>query len=323
MTDEIKARLQWVTLYLETKDAGLVCRKCGISRPTLRQWVRRYQKDGEAGLESRPRRPINPKEKKVTEEIERWVLELRKRRLGSRRIQSELHRLHNCSLSRRTIQNVLNQHQEAPLMKTRRPRKTVKRYAREIPGERVQFDTCEIDKGLYQYTAIDDCTRMKVIKLYPQKTAENSLDFLEYVIEELPFPIQRVQTDRGMEFFAYEFQQRLMDYAIKFRPIRPRSPHLNGKVERSQKTDWDEFYSTVDFSDPDLNEKLRQWQDYYNHERPHGSLNNRTPWEVWWELGSKTPLHEEVEAMYDPAKERFREQNYRADLVLQKLKGCQ
>jgi transposase InsO family protein len=46
-----------------------------------------------------------------------------------------------------------------------------------------------------------------------------------------------VQTDRGMEFFAYDFQQRLMDYAIKFCPIKPRSPHLNGKVERSQKTD--------------------------------------------------------------------------------------
>jgi transposase InsO family protein len=50
------------------------------------------------------------------------------------------------------------------------------------------------------------------------------------VIEALPLPIQRVQADRGMEFFAYEFQQRLMDYVIKFRPIEPRSPHLNGKV---------------------------------------------------------------------------------------------
>jgi Integrase core domain len=86
----------------------------------------------------------------------------------------------------------------------------VKRYAREIPGERVQIDTCEIAEGLYQYTAIDDCTRKKVLKLYSEKSAENSLDFLDYVIEELPFPIQRGQTDRGMEFFAYDFQQQLM-----------------------------------------------------------------------------------------------------------------
>jgi hypothetical protein len=44
-------------------------------------------------------------------------------------------------------------------------------------------------------------------------------------------------------------------------------------------------------------------QDYYNHERPHGSLGNQTPWEKWWDLTDKTPLHEEVEAMYDPTKE--------------------
>jgi len=117
--------------------------------------------------------------------------------------------------------------------------------------------------------------------------------------EELPLPIQRVQTDRGMEFFAYEFQQRSMEYAIKFRPITPRSPHLNGKVERNQKTDREEFYSTIDLAAPGLNEKLRLWQDYNNHERPHGSLGNQTPWEKWWDLTDKTPLHEEADVMYD------------------------
>ena len=268
MTDEIKAHLNWVSLYLKTKNASLVCRRCGISKPTLRLWVRRYQKDGLEGLHSKTKRPGKTPEKKVTVQIEQRVLALRRRRLGSRRIQSELVRLYNCSLSRRTIQRILDRHQQPPLKTTRRAKKTIKRYAREVPGDRVQMDTCEITKQLYQYTAIDDCTRLKVIKLYVERTAANSLDFLEYVIEELPFPIQRIQTDRGMEFFAYEFQQRLMDYAIKFRPIKPRSPHLNGKVERTQKTDWEEFYSTVDLASPDLNDKLREWQDYYNHERP-------------------------------------------------------
>jgi hypothetical protein len=66
---------------------------------------------------------------------------------------------------------------------------------------------------------------MKVLKLYSEKSAENSLDFLDHVIEELPFPIQRVQTDRGMESFAYDFQQWLMGYAIKSRPFKRRSRH--------------------------------------------------------------------------------------------------
>jgi len=63
------------------------------------------------------------------------------------------------------------------------------------------------------------------------------LAFLEQIIEEMPFPIQRIQSDRGLEFFAYKFQEKLKKYAIKFRPIKPRAPHLNGKVERSQRTD--------------------------------------------------------------------------------------
>ena len=127
-----------------------------------------------------------------------------------------------------------------------------KRYAKEIPGERVQMDTCKIAPSLYQYTAIDDCTRIRVLALYKRRSAGNSLLFLEKVIEEFPFPIQRIQTDRGREFFAYAFQEKLMEYGIKFRPLKPASPHLNGKVERSQRTDLEEFYATVDLRAEDL-----------------------------------------------------------------------
>jgi putative transposase len=81
------------------------------------------------------------------------------------------------------------------------------------------MDTCKIAPGLYQYTAIDDCTRIRVLALYKRRSAANSLLFLEKVIEEFPFPIQRIQTDRGREFFAYAFQEKLMEYGIKFRPL--------------------------------------------------------------------------------------------------------
>jgi hypothetical protein len=59
------------------------------------------------------------------------------------------------------------------------------------------MDTCKIAPGLYQYTAIGDCTRIRVLALYKRRSAVNSLLFLEKVIEEFPFPIQRIQTDRG------------------------------------------------------------------------------------------------------------------------------
>jgi transposase InsO family protein len=107
-----------------------------------------------------------------------------------------------------------------------------------------------------------------VLALYFRRTAANSLLFLEKVLEQMPFGIQRIQTDRGREFFAYKFQEQLMECGIKFRPNNPRSPHLNGKVERSQKTDLEEFYATADLQDPALAEKLDEWQVYYNESRP-------------------------------------------------------
>jgi len=252
-------------------------------------------------------------EPKVFEQQEQWVLELRRRRLGARRIQSELLGEHDCGLSLATIHKVLHKHAQPPLKRSRLSRKKKHRYERDVPGDRVQMDTCKIAPRLYQYTAIDDCTRVRVLALYSARTAANSLLFLEMVIEEMPFPMQRIQTDRGREFFAYKFQERLMEYAIKFRPIKPGSPHLNGKVERSQKTDIEEFYSTVDLTSPDLGKKLDDWQVYYHEFRPHGSLKGKTPWERWGELSLKTPLTDEVEALYDPAKERIQEQNYRMD----------
>ena len=50
---DARTRLGWIRLYERVRNAGLVCRRCGISRPTLRKWWRRYQAEGEAGLEAR------------------------------------------------------------------------------------------------------------------------------------------------------------------------------------------------------------------------------------------------------------------------------
>jgi transposase InsO family protein len=299
METEIKRRLRWVKLYEQTGNAGLVCLKCGISRPPLRLWWRRYQEQGIEGLVDHSSRPHQSPAKKTFELQEQWIAQLRQRRLGARRIQSELLRQQDCSLSLATIHKVLRRQQQPPLKTSRRPRHTVHRYAREVPGERVQMDTCKIQPGLYQYTAVDDCTRFRVLCLYPRRSAANTLLFIERANEEMPFPIQRIQTDRGREFFAYKVQEQLMAYGIKFRPIKPRSPHLNGKVERSQKTDWEEFYSTVDLTSPDLEQKLEAWQDYYNQGRPHGSLHGKTPWERWLELLHQTPYRDEIEALYD------------------------
>ena len=66
-----------------------------------------------------------------------------------------------------------------------------------------------------------------------------------------------------------------MDWAIKFRPIKPRSPHLNGKVERSQRADLEEFWPTVDPRSPDIGERLAEWQHFWNWERPHSGARRQ------------------------------------------------
>ena len=90
-----------------------------------------------------------------------------RRRLGSRRIQSELDRSHGFQISRTTIDKVLAESGTVPLLRTRRNRKATTRYARQIPGERVQMDTWKIGPGRYQSAAVDDCTRIRVAGLVP------------------------------------------------------------------------------------------------------------------------------------------------------------
>jgi transposase InsO family protein len=320
MDKEIQQRLQWVKLYEQTRDAGLVCRRCGISRPTLRKWVKRFQANGIDGLQSQSRRPLHSPTTKLNDNHEKLILSLRaQRNLGARRIQSELLRQHGISLGLATIHKVLQKHQVKPLIKLRKKSDYI-RYSRPLPGDRVQMDTCKIAPGLYQYTAVDDCTRYRVLRIYPRRTADNTLDFIDCVTEEMPFPIQRIQTDRGLEFFATKVQEHLMWKGIKFRPNKPGSPHLNGKVERSQKTDKSEFYVTVDLADENLDRLLAEWQHYYNWERPHSAHNGKSPMEKYFELANETPYADEAISNYHRESERIQDANYKVDLALRKLK---
>ena len=108
---DARTRLGWIRLYEQVGDAGLVCRRCGISRPTLRRWWRRYRAEGEAGLEARSRRPHRSPGRKVLAEQEALILRLRReRRLGIKRLRNELIRRHGLKLALDTIHKVLVRH---------------------------------------------------------------------------------------------------------------------------------------------------------------------------------------------------------------------
>lgn len=99
---------------------------------------------------------------------------------------------------------------------------------------------------------------------------------------------------------------------MKLRPNRPRAPHLNGKVERSQQTDLVEFYALEiagkgkhrRAKEPEqLAERLAEWQRFYNQERPHGGIGGKAPQQRWTEVAALTPTKAELDEAYDPKKE--------------------
>lgn len=133
----------------------------------------------------------------------------------------------------------------------------------------------------------------------------------------MPFPIQRIQTDRGTEFFAEKVQHIMMEYSIKFRPNKPASPHLNGKVERSHRIDKEEFYSTANLDLEELqNHILPAWQHYYNWQRTHGSFKGKIPMEVVCQHLDKTPIWDQVLEDYNLDNERIQLSNYQGNLEL-------
>ena len=108
MNKEIHTRLRWIKHYESSENLGVTCQRCGISRPTLRKWLRRYEESGIEGLVSQSRKPHESPNAKISEVEEQLVLCIRQENnLGARRIQNELKRQHQISLSLASIHKIL------------------------------------------------------------------------------------------------------------------------------------------------------------------------------------------------------------------------
>ena len=126
--ETLKARRIWIETYRQTGSAGITCRRCGISRPTLREWLRRVEADGDCGLASKSRRPHRLADSTRTAEMTERVLTLRRERnLGSTRLQAELLRLDGVHLSTSTLHRMLA---DAAVKPTQRSNRTGARSGR-------------------------------------------------------------------------------------------------------------------------------------------------------------------------------------------------
>lgn len=230
-----------------------------VSERTIKRWRKRY--DGTlASLKDRSRRPLHCRDEHTPEEnamikkhypyypdkISLWN---RLREKGYKRCYQSM-----CKAIRRM-----------GLDKTKKPHsmRKPKPYARaEYPGQKVQIDVkfvpnrCVADgKKYYQYTAVDECTRLCYREMYDEHSTYSSLDFLKKLMKFFPFAIREVQTDNGTEWTKALltknphaktlFEQHLEDCGIIYHRIRVATPRHNGKVERQHRIDEVRFYSRL------------------------------------------------------------------------------
>lgn len=288
--EELRIRFKLVVLEIaEIGGATKACKEINVPRSTFYRWKKRYDQEGRSGLvRKKPVAYNHPR--KTSPEVIAKILELRKDyQIGALRIKYYLDRYHGIKISESTVSRVLKANGVSRLPKTA-PKRALhtKRYAKKVPGHQVQLDVKflklkdEAGKTIkrYQYTAIDDATRIRALQIYPKHNQACAIKFMDYVIEKFPFRIGMVRTDRGHEFQA-RFHWHVEDQGIQHVYIKPRTPQLNGKVERSHRTDQNEFYQLLTYTDDvDLNMKLETWENFYNYDRPHISHDGKTPYEV-------------------------------------------
>ena len=167
----------------------------------------------------------------------------------------------------------------------------------EYPGQKIQIDVKFVPswcvsngQKYYQYTAIDECTRVVFREMYDEHSTYSSTDFLIKLIHAFPFPIREIQTDNGTEFTTALlvkdrqtktlFENALDSMDIIYHRIRVATPRHNGKVERQHRTDEKRFYNKIRmYSLEDGRKQLAKYNKWSNN-IPKICLNFLSPNEV-------------------------------------------
>jgi len=299
LSKEAKHRLRIMTWYDEHGgNAALTCRHFGISRDSFYRWRRRFERSGPGGLEAASHRPKNVRKPTWTKNLERAVLELRRLTPGwgkDKLVVLLRDQGWQCSTSMvgRILKHLKDNGQlvEAPGADPWMPRRPFvrpygvrkpKSYLADGPGAIVQVDTVHV--SLYSgfrfkhFTACDVFTRWQVLEAHHRATAHAAAGFLHTIVERMPFPVRAIQVDGGSEFMA-QFEDACRELGIQLFVLPPRSPKLNGHVERSNRTHKYEFYYRL--SSPttlaQVSKLLRKWEDIHNTYRPHQALGQVTP----------------------------------------------
>ena len=297
LTQEAKKK-QAVVKFAIRKGKSEASRKYGVSLSSVKRWCKRYDGTWKSLVEKSHRPHSHPN--RHTEREERQIKNSFKKcyaRYGWDGVYSDLTRKgYSRSFSGMVYAAKRLGLTEEP--KAKKKNRKSRRYPEIlVPGEKVQIDVKEVPynclrgkvlrdgKHLYQWTAIDECTRIRFVYGFEEHTPENTVKFLKMLLKAFPFKIQTIQTDNGTEF-TYKYiseteisplDKVLNRLGIKHKLIPPRTPWHNGKVERSHRNDQRYFYDWETFRNVDeLNEKLEKHLEWSNN-KPMRTLGYRSP----------------------------------------------
>ena len=285
LDSEALFRLRVMDAYgrMEPKNVRSLCKTFGISKSWFYKWKKRYNPRNLISLKSLSRKPkkLASINWNIVAEVCEW------KRNNPRKSQYYLYQEwikagRNPPCSPKTIYNWWKR-RNLIIMRHRRKRVRSKlfNHAQNV-GELIQIDTKFLPKKKYQYTAIDVVSKWRYLKVYSKLTQENTIDFVGRLLVKAGgkrIAIKLIQTDNGHEFQS-EFEEYLKTLDIKLQHTWIHTPDQNGVVERSHRTDEEEFYqeTEIDYKDlEDINTKLKVWLEYYNTKRLHFSLNYLTP----------------------------------------------
>jgi len=301
LTPEAKKRLKIMDWHKQHgENISLTARRFGLERKTVRRWRDRFYQYGVLGLNDRSRRPKVVRRPTTSLTIINRTVQLRKQYGWSKHklttlLQKEGHRV-SVSTVGRIIKRAGLVNPKTLRKRFKATKHPKKRHPRGLkiarPGDLIQLDTKYLvltgGRRLYQFTAIDVLTKLRVLYIHPSQSSRNGAAFLAQCLLQFPFPIQAIQTDNGSEFLG-SFRQLCEKKNLPHFFTHPRTPQENTYVERSHRTDKDEFYQRGNLRQtlPAMRRKIKWWEQIYNEVRPHEALNMLTPSEYLdsWQNG--------------------------------------
>lgn len=261
--------------------------KFEMHRKTIYRWREKY--DGTAqSLKNKSRRPHSHPNQHTEEEIKMIknykyknketgivVLWVKLRRAGYTRSITSLYRVMQRIGIYQKTPSKKKEYEPKPYEEMKYPGERVQIDVKYVPAKSLTKEVKEKERRYYQYTAIDEYTRQRVLWASKEHSTYASTEFLRIIKKKFKYKIECIQTDNGTEFTnrltTYRdkktlFEEALEEAGIRHKLIKPKTPRHNGKVERSHRKDQERFYYNKIFcSFEDFKNRLKYWEKEYNN----------------------------------------------------------